>query len=257
VERWVYRYDGPGNGWDWANSIVMGLDGNLYAAGCSKGDGTDLDFTVVSLASSGTERWVYRYNGSGNGPDEANSIAMGFDGLLYAAGYSYESGTVKGFMVLSLDSMGGERWVYQYDGPGDHDDWANSIVPASDGNLYIAGTSHESGSYADFTVVSLGSDVGVVEGLNRPSAPDVRLLQFSPNPFHKSTIISYSLSKTTSVTLAIYDITGRLVETLVNETQQPGVHQVNWDRKVNPSGVYFYRLSAAGFVETKKMVVVE
>jgi hypothetical protein len=59
------------------------------------------------------------------------------------------------------------------------------------------------------------------------------------------------------MTLAIYDITGRLVKTLANETQQSGIQQVNWDRESNPSGVYFYRLKAGEFVETRKMVVVE
>ena len=76
---------------------------------------------------------------------------------------------------------------------------------------------------------------------------------------------SNSLPAVTNVTLSIYDITGRLVETLVNETKQPGIHHVRWDRRLNPSGVYFYRLKAcpeksrrAGeFVETRKMVVVE
>jgi len=52
-------------------------------------------------------------------------------------------------------------------------------------------------------------------------------------------------------------IADALVEKLVIETQQPGIYQVRWDRKHNPSGVYFYRLKAGKFVETKKMVVVE
>jgi hypothetical protein len=59
-ERWVYRYDGPGNRDDGASSIVMGSDGNLYSAGSSMGVGTNDDFTVISLTASGSERWVYR-----------------------------------------------------------------------------------------------------------------------------------------------------------------------------------------------------
>jgi hypothetical protein len=84
-----------------------------------------------------------------------------------------------------------------------------------------------------------------------------RLLQSFPNPFHGSTAISYSLPQSSQVTLTIYDITGRLVETLVNETQEPGIHRVRWNRDTDPSGVYFYRLKAGEFVETRKMVVVE
>jgi hypothetical protein len=95
----------------------------------------------------------------------------------------------------------------------------------------------------------------------------------TPNPFSNSTAIKYEVKTPGPVRLEIYDISGRLVETLVNETQEPGIHQVRWNREANPSGVYFYRLEAcperspepgegqsrrAGeSVETRKMVVVE
>jgi hypothetical protein len=98
---------------------------------------------------------------------------------------------------------------------------------------------------------------GVQEGYTRPSASEFRLRENTPDPFHHSTVISYSLPQTSEVTLSIYDITGRLVGTLVNERQQPGIHQVRWERKDNPSGVYFYRLKAGESVEARKMVVVE
>jgi flagellar hook assembly protein FlgD len=106
-------------------------------------------------------------------------------------------------------------------------------------------------------VVSLDPDVGVAERLNLIPAPEFHLYQNHPNPLHGSATISYSLPQDSQVTLSIYDITGRLVETLVNGTQQSGIHQVQWNRKDNPSGVYFYRLRASGFLETRKMMVVE
>jgi hypothetical protein len=83
------------------------------------------------------------------------------------------------------------------------------------------------------------------------------LLQNTPNPFHHSTSISYCLPDASQVTLSICDITGRLVETPVKGTQQPGIHEVRWNRKTNPSGVYFYQLNAGESIATKKMVVVE
>ena len=99
------------------------------------------------------------------------------------------------------------------------------------------------------------------------------LMQNSPNPFHRKTAIRYSISSTSHVKLDVYDLSGRLIETLVNETQQPGIRQVHWNRKTNPSGVYFYTLKAcperssehgdgqsrrAGeFVETRKMVLLD
>ncbi len=155
VERWIYQYDGPGDGPDGANSIIVGSDGNLYAAGSSWGSGTADDFTVVSLTDSGTERWVYRYNGPGNAYDRANSVIDGSDGNLYAAGWSYGSGTYEDFTVVSLTDSGTERWVYRYNGSGDGSDYAYSLVMGSDGNLYAAGRSIGIGSSHDFTVLSL------------------------------------------------------------------------------------------------------
>jgi len=280
-ERWVYRYNGPASAADDAYSIVWGSDGNLYAAGYSTGTGTSGDFTIVSLVNSGVERWVYRYDGPANHYDGAYSIVVGADGNLYAAGESEGSGTGYDFTVVSVSDSGAERWVYRYDGPAGNSDCAYSIAAGSDGNLYAAGRSTGSGAEDDFTVVSLSPDVGVEESLNRSSVAGFHLSQNGPNPFHHWTVISYSLPATAEVTLTVYDITGRLVETLANDTQQPGIHQVRWNKADNPSGVYFYRLRAcperspelaegrsgesveprsrrAGeFVETRKMVGVK
>jgi uncharacterized delta-60 repeat protein len=273
TERWVYRYNGPGSWWDEAYCIVMGPDGNLYAAGESYGDGTSDDFIVVSLTALGSDRWIYRYNGPGNGSDDASSIVMASDGNLYAAGTIRGTGTLTDLSAISLTESGSERWVYRYNGPGNQGDWATAIATGSDGNLYVAGGSYASTTDHDLTVVSLGPDIGVAEELGRPSASVCHLLHNYPNPFGNSTLISYSLPAISEVTLTVYDITGRLVDMLVNETQEPGIHQVRWNRRSNPSGVYFYRLKAcpersgesiepqsqrAGeFVETRKMAVVE
>jgi len=153
--NWVYGYNGPGNGSDYAESIVYGSDGNIYAAGGSSGSSTDYDFTVLSLTSAGDTNWVYGYNGPGNGSDYAESIVYGSDGNIYAAGYSTGSAIYGDFTVISLTTSGTERWVYRYNGPGNYDDVAFSIVHGSDGNVYATGTSSGSGTYADFTVISL------------------------------------------------------------------------------------------------------
>jgi uncharacterized delta-60 repeat protein len=159
-ERWVYRYNGPGNGGDGARSIVTGLDGNLYAAGRSQGSGTGYDFVVISLTASGAERWIYRYSGPVNSPDAAVSIAVGPDSNIYAAGYIWGDGSCYDFTVISLTPSGEQRWIYQLDGPAGGSDCANSIVTGPKGNVYVAGYSCGSGTSEDFTVVSLDPSGG-------------------------------------------------------------------------------------------------
>ena len=154
-ERWVYRHDGPAHSDDCAYSIVCGADGNIYAAGASWDDSTSIDFTVISLTPTGDERWIYKYNGPRNGWDDARSIVYGADGDIYAAGWSEGSGTLGDFTVISLTPTGDEQWVYRYNGPGNYNDKANSIVFGADGNLYAAGTSCDSNINSDFAVISL------------------------------------------------------------------------------------------------------
>ncbi len=91
-----------------------------------------------------------------------------------------------------------------------------------------------------------------------PNVPaDFSLLQNYPNPFNPSTTISYDLSVKSLVTLKIYDILGREVETLVDQKQDPGKYGVRFDASRLSSGVYFYRLVAGNYVATRKMAVLK
>ncbi|HRI47091.1 MAG TPA: exo-alpha-sialidase [Ignavibacteriaceae bacterium] len=83
------------------------------------------------------------------------------------------------------------------------------------------------------------------------------LSQNYPNPFNPLTTIEYSIPKTSVglVTLKIFDILGREVSSLVNEVKQPGHYSVEFEGTRFASGVYFYRLQAGSFIETKKMVL--
>ena len=83
------------------------------------------------------------------------------------------------------------------------------------------------------------------------------LLQNYPNPFNPITIIKYSLPKVSDVELIVYDILGREVATLVNEPQQAGNYEINWDASNVSSGVYFYQLNTTDYVDTKKMILLK
>jgi hypothetical protein len=78
-----------------------------------------------------------------------------------------------------------------------------------------------------------------------------------PNPFNPSTTINYSIPATGNVSLKVYDITGREVATLINEFQNAGSYAVEWNAADMPSGIYFYRLSAANQTFTNRMVLVK
>ena len=81
------------------------------------------------------------------------------------------------------------------------------------------------------------------------------LFQNFPNPFNPTTTITYSLQNATQVTLKVFDILGRQVAVLVNEKKMSGIHEEKFDGSNLASGVYFYRLEAGSFVQTKKLVI--
>ncbi len=86
------------------------------------------------------------------------------------------------------------------------------------------------------------------------------LSQNYPNPFNPTTVIKYALPKDCHAKLTIYNILGQRVITLVDGPQAAGYKVVQWDSKSQSgnevaSGIYFYRLEAGDFVETKKMIL--
>lgn len=83
----------------------------------------------------------------------------------------------------------------------------------------------------------------------------VGLLQNYPNPFNPSTTIKYELPTGSHVTLSVYDILGREVSVLVNEKRDAGVHEVKFAGSGLSSGVYFYRMQAGSFLETKRLLL--
>jgi len=123
------------------------------------------------------------------------------------------------------------------------------------------------------TVYSFIGWVGIAERSVENATPvNFALTQNYPNPFSRSTIISYKIPTLTNdlrpsvVSLRVYDLTGRLVRTLVNESQQPGHYEVSWDGLDNSgrrviSGIYVYRIAVGSvtemgyYVETKKMIL--
>ena len=84
-----------------------------------------------------------------------------------------------------------------------------------------------------------------------------QLLQNYPNPFNPTTNISYHLLRTSEVELSIFNLLGQKVATLISERQNAGSYQVEWNATRFASGIYFYRIKADDFIDTKKMILLK
>jgi hypothetical protein len=157
-----------------------------------------------------------------------------------------------------------DTYVYCISGKGDSlifnkqfSDWLYTVnvIPSIDGNNsydILAGT--RDGNVACF---SGGTDF-VTNTENPIEIPEnYYLSQNFPNPFNPTTNIGFKITTAGLVSLKVYDILGREVTVLVNEYKQPGVFKVDFNASSLASGIYFYTLTAADFVSTKKMVLLK
>jgi phosphatidylserine/phosphatidylglycerophosphate/cardiolipin synthase-like enzyme len=143
---------------------------------------------------------------------------------------------------------------------GSHN-WSNSAETSNNENLVIIRDHLVANQYLQEFAARYyqfgGSDtirVGVeASGATVPLA--YNLEQNFPNPFNPKTVVSYQLPAVSEVRLVVYDLLGREVATLVNERESAGRYAVSFDPSGVASGVYFYRLTAGGFSQTRRMIL--
>jgi hypothetical protein len=93
--------------------------------------------------------------------------------------------------------------------------------------------------------------------VNNEIPTEYNLYQNYPNPFNPTTTIKYSVKEAGIVTLKVYDILGKEIRTLVNETKSPGEYTANFDASSLPSGVYIYTIRAGTFNASRKLVLLK
>jgi hypothetical protein len=262
---YIVKLDGSGNllwsktaggtGYEDAYSIIQTTDGGYTVTGFTASFGAGLeDMYTVKLDGSGTLQWS-RTSG-GNDYDEAYSIKQTTDGGYAVAGFTQSFGAgEKDMYIVKLDASGNTC--------------SNSTSPTSSsgtGGTLNSPTSTVTSPAPTITSPSLSfSNGGTVTTLCvigiRPISTETpnqfSLSQNYPNPFNPRTVIRYSLIVTGEVGLRIFDVLGNEASVLVNERQLPGTYEESWDASNYPSGVYYYKLTAGDYTETKKMVLIK
>jgi hypothetical protein len=127
-----------------------------------------------------------------------------------------------------------------------------TVVYDSTRKCAYGGTASDSSRYNTTNPIILG-----VEGNITTIPTEFKLYQNYPNPFNPVTSIKYDIAKSTLVKIRIYDVTGKLVEELINQNMEAGAYEANWNGTNNASGVYFYKIEAGDYTKVMKMVLVK
>ena len=203
------------------------------------------DQVFVFDSETGNDELVYDFSLSVG--DTVNSI-------IYGPGDTTTI-TFSRIRVRSIFGVQRREWIFLFDRyPQIADDgWVVTIVDSI--GLY----SHVSvwSTYGLVGAVINGIEYGEITSVDPVSVglPWPNLHQNYPNPFNATTIFEFSIPTTLFAHLSVYNLLGERVATLVEEQLAAGTHSVEWDASGQPSGVYFYRLSADGFVHTKRLVL--
>jgi hypothetical protein len=123
---------------------------------------------------------------------------------------------------------------------------------------YYMVISQSSGLWVNIDDLFIGNHSAIgIKQIGSEIPADYELLQNYPNPFNPSTRINFSIPKSSSVKITVYDPLGREIETILNQNMKAGYYSAAWNSGNLPSGVYFYKIRAGEFTKTKKMILVK
>jgi hypothetical protein len=147
--RWEYVLAGTSG---YGTSIIQGSDGRLYATG--QGSHTEGSTIVaVCLDTAGSEQWVFKYDTTAVRGERADAIVYGPDGNLYIGGAVSDTSYLEAdFIVLSVDTLGVERWAWRYE-KDEMQDWCEAMCVGVDGNIYATGRVNDSLTSTDMITV--------------------------------------------------------------------------------------------------------
>ncbi len=247
-QMWNHRYNGTADSWDVPTSICTDRYGNVFVAGMTYLSG-DIDSRniLIKYNTAGGTQWQKTHT-SANSSIYPKSLTADTTGNVYIT-ISSNGGNFLINMKLN-GSSGNLLWQDNYNVGGYNDPVA--IKVDNNGSIYV---SAQTGSKT--TTIKYSQQLVGMGNNNNNIAEGFGLKQNYPNPFNPSTTISFSIAKQNRVKISVFDIAGKLITELVNETMNAGNYEVLFNASNLSSGTYFYRIEAGDFTEVKKMMLVK
>src|SRR5262249_10723365 len=156
VALWTNRYNGPGNGDDFAYAMAVDGSGNVFVTGESLGSGNSADFATIKYSGAGVPLWTNRYNGQLNGLDGAFAIGLDTNGNVFVTGRSDANGGDCGsldYVTIKYSGAGVPLWTNRYNGPASGSDQASALAVDRGGNVLVTGISPDSSFLSDWATI--------------------------------------------------------------------------------------------------------
>jgi phosphatidylserine/phosphatidylglycerophosphate/cardiolipin synthase-like enzyme len=215
----------------------------------------ELADTLINQKNRGRKVRIVVDNGTDSGTQYSYLLGAGVDVLLksFTGGLLHHK-----YAIIDGTGSDGNQWVIT----GSHN-WSSSAENSNDENTLIIRSPRVANLYlqefAQRYLDANGADpvVLAVEELPGTAPKEFRLAQNFPNPFNPSTRIGFDVATAGPVTLTVYDLLGREVAVLLDEPLAPGRYALAWDAGKLSTGVYLYAITAPGFRDVKKMMVLK
>lgn len=271
---WLFRAEGGGR---WGSGVGVDARGNTYVTGrfsdtlrfdasnVLPGDGEQVHMFVVRIDAEGRAVWAKRVEGLH--PFSEPNLVVEDNGTLHVAATTLNFGDEdRSGLFLAGYAPGGELIYTRFLENAGTGFLARDALAIDAEYLYIVGGAGAPADWPDVTAL-LGAEgngpfvgklplnalVSTETGPSRPSS--VRLLGNYPNPFRSSTTVRFALPTPSAVRLSVYDVLGREVAVVLDESMSAGLHTATFDGTALPSGVYLLRLETASGVQVQRIVL--
>jgi hypothetical protein len=272
---WARVYNGSGSAADVLYDVALDGRGSIVACGVVAGATTGDDYVVLKYSGAGAVPWVRTYDGMGSLNDWAFDVEVDENGDPYVTGGESEiEGEDSNIVTLKYDKRGIQQWLVRYDSPGASVDlgWALSLGRC--GCAWVSGSmdTNPSDGWNDFDYVTINYcepvPPGAVEDPEQPadesavSRPNSLVVLGNPIQEGSASVAVFKLSTDGPASLRVFDSSGRLVMTLLDQKLGAGLHRVSWngrdaaDRRV-PAGIYFLRLVAPDGGRISRLVLLK
>lgn len=242
------------------NAIVLGFYGLMMhstdagATFNNLSSGTTADLYGISFADantgyvSGSNGTIIKTTDGGVSWEAQNTpVANTLNSISFA---DANTGNAVGFSsVILRTTNGGAVWLQQLSPVANTTYYGVQLTSPLTGVIV--------GGAGKILYTTTGGDPIGIEPISSEIPEHFSLSQNYPNPFNPVTYFDFTIAKTGSVNILIYDVEGRVAETLCNGELVSGMYKAEWNASDYPSGVYFYRLNAGSFSETKKMILIK